>query len=201
MLVHPPLAFPSSFPLFENTTIHHRTGFVSKLVLFIPKAFSSAGFGTALRTSCKCVCICLGVSLKHVWGVRETNDCVCSFCLVSTGPMCVDRASTHTAVQAGRLCPEATSVLFVSCIFFVLAHFVVISCHHVWLKTNNKLSLTYSVASFFPSDLQEFVRRWLLLQTQHVHLLKWPALSQLWIRRRRSANYKHSILALSAKSA
>lgn len=31
-----------------------------------------------------------------------------------SGPMCVALASIHTAVQAGRLCPEGTSVLFVS---------------------------------------------------------------------------------------
>lgn len=38
----------------------------------------------------------------------------------------------------------------------------------------------------YRSNLQEFVWRWLLLQTQHVYLFKWPAVSQLWSRSRSS---------------
>lgn len=75
-----------------------------------------AGFGQGWE-HLGSLCICLGVPLKHVWGVRVTNEFVCSVRLVSTGPMCVDRASTHTAVQAGRPCREGTSALFVSGFF------------------------------------------------------------------------------------
>lgn len=46
-----------------------------------------------------------------------TNEFVCSVRLVATGPTCVDRASTRTAVQAGRPCQEGTSALFVSDFF------------------------------------------------------------------------------------
>lgn len=43
-----------------------------------------------------------------------SSELVCSLFLSLSGPMCVALASIHTAVQAGRLCQEGTSVLFVS---------------------------------------------------------------------------------------
>lgn len=157
MLVHPPLAFPSSLWKYYHPSLD-KVLYQSWSCLFRKHAAMQVlGWPWEHLVS---LCICLGVSLKHVWGVRETNECVCSLCLVSTGPMCADHASTHTAVQAGRLCQEGTSVSFVSCILFCCSpslrarrnawdDFVVISCHHIWLKTNSKLSLTCSDASFF----------------------------------------------------
>lgn len=51
--------------------------------------------------------------LKYVWEVWVTNKFVCYFLSLSD-QMCVALASTHTAVQAGRLYQEGTSVSFVS---------------------------------------------------------------------------------------
>lgn len=142
------------------------------------------------------LCICLGVPLKHVWGVWVTNEFVCSVCLVSTGPTCVDRASTRTAVQAGRLCREGTSALFVSD-FFVCVECggwpCVFPCRRIRLRT----PLWPALSSY--SNLQEFMRRWLLLQTQHVHLFQRSALSQLWIRSRKSVTYIHSVFTPTKK--
>lgn len=144
------------------------------------------------------LCICLGVPLKHVWGVWVTDEFVCSVCLVSTGPTCVDRASTRTAVQAGRPCREGTSALFVSDFFCVcgmrgMALCLLLPCRRIRLRT----PLWPALSSY--SNLQEFMRRWLLLQTQHVHLFQRSALSQLWIRSRKSVTYIHSVFTPTKK--
>lgn len=98
--------------------------------------------------------------------------------------MCVAPASTHTAVRAGRLCREGISVLFVSTSF--LEAIPQSRGEGVDVKTQTSQSTDRVSPLPLLSYLQEFVRRWLLFQTQHVHLFERPALSQLCIRRRRS---------------
>lgn len=126
--------------------------------------------------------------------------------LSPSGPMCVALASTHTAVQAGRLCQEGTSVLFVSSSLLKVSWsdttkprrrrrgmilFLIVSSRIAEdVKTQmSQLNLLCYSPLLLSSNLQEFMWRWLLFQTQHVHLFEWPALSQLWIRSRRSVTY------------
>lgn len=108
------------------------------------------------------------------WFVRAYVDlqqfapCVSS----PSGPTCAAPASTRTAVRAGRPCPGATSASSVSALQLSLAFST--SIHSKQIQTD-KIPLLLS------SNLQEFVWRWLLLQTQHVHVFRWAALPQLWI--------------------
>lgn len=93
-------------------------------------------------------------------------------CVSSAGPTCAAPASTRTAVRAGRPCPGATSASSVSALQLSLAFSTSI---------HSKQIQTYKIPLLLSSNLQEFVRRWLLLQTQHVHVFQWAALPQLWI--------------------
>lgn len=128
-LPRPPHAFPSFTSLSEDATIRHQTNSCIKVAGVYHEALQ------ALRTSCS-LCIGLEVPLKHVWGVRLTNEFVFPACLVSTGPMYVDHASTRTAVPAGRPCREGTSALSVSDFFLCgVEWLLVISCHHIRLRT------------------------------------------------------------------
>lgn len=108
-----PLAFPSPPLCLKIPPSIIWGGFVSNFVLLVLKAEALRVLGSSENNLLLCVFV-----LGFYWNMFGRSGWVVNLFVLSflspLGPMCVALASIHTAVRAGRLCQEGTSVLFVS---------------------------------------------------------------------------------------